>query len=89
MPRPMPKADVAAFYDRLRTIDPEPKGELDYVNPYTLLVAVALSKHQPHQSLAARKEQAPIRAAVFVVEVIAIHGVICRCHGRNCNTTGV
>ena len=43
MPRPMPKADVAAFYDRLRTIDPEPKGELDYVNPYTLLVAVALS----------------------------------------------
>jgi endonuclease III len=43
MPRPMPKADVAAFYDRLRTIDPEPQGELDYVNPYTLLVAVALS----------------------------------------------
>ena len=43
MPRPMPKADVAAFYDRLRTIDPEPKGELDYLNPYTLLVAVALS----------------------------------------------
>ena len=43
MPRPMPKADVAAFYDRLRAIDPEPKGELDYVNPYTLLVAVALS----------------------------------------------
>ena len=43
MPRPMPKADVAAFYDRLRTIDPEPKGELHYVNPYTLLVAVALS----------------------------------------------
>ena len=43
MPRPMPKADVVAFYDRLRTIDPEPKGELDYVNPYTLLVAVALS----------------------------------------------
>ena len=39
----MPKADVATFYRRLADETPEPKGELDYVNAYTLLVAVALS----------------------------------------------
>ena len=39
----MKKADVALFYDRLAATIPEPKGELDYINPYTLLVAVVLS----------------------------------------------
>ncbi|MGO1119480.1 endonuclease III [Rhodovibrionaceae bacterium A322] len=39
----MKKADVIEFFDRLHEADPEPKGELDYVNPYTLLVAVVLS----------------------------------------------
>jgi endonuclease III len=39
----MKKADVAAFFDRLAADLPEPKGELDCVNPYTLLVAVVLS----------------------------------------------
>ncbi len=39
----MKKADVVTFYSRLRDADPEPVGELYYVNPYTLLVAVALS----------------------------------------------
>jgi len=39
----MPKADVAQFYGRLAAADPSPKGELNYVNTYTLLVAVALS----------------------------------------------
>ena len=39
----MKKADVAPFFDRLAAAIPEPKGELDYINPYTLLVAVALS----------------------------------------------
>ena len=39
----MKKADVATFFDRLAAALPEPKGELDYVNPYTLLVAVVLS----------------------------------------------
>jgi endonuclease-3 len=31
------------FYRRLAEADPDPQTELDYVNPYTLLVAVALS----------------------------------------------
>ena len=39
----MKKADVAAFFDRLAEAIPIPKGELDYINPYTLLVAVVLS----------------------------------------------
>ena len=43
MPRPMPKAQVAEFYRRLAALNPEPQGELNFVNPYTLLVAVALS----------------------------------------------
>ncbi|WP_119167398.1 endonuclease III [Algihabitans albus] len=39
----MKKADIAEFFDRLATALPEPKGELEYVNAYTLLVAVVLS----------------------------------------------
>ena len=39
----MKNADVAAFFDRLAAAIPAPKGELDYINPYTLLVAVVLS----------------------------------------------
>jgi endonuclease-3 len=39
----MKKADVALFFDRLAEAIPIPKGELEYINPYTLLVAVVLS----------------------------------------------
>jgi len=39
----MNKADREEFFRRLAEDNPEPKGELDYTNPYTLLVAVALS----------------------------------------------
>lgn len=35
--------DVELFYQRLAEVDPEPKGELIFVNAYTLLVAVVLS----------------------------------------------
>lgn len=31
------------MFDRFAAANPEPKGELDYVNPFTLLVAVVLS----------------------------------------------
>ncbi|MEQ1753482.1 MAG: endonuclease III [Micropepsaceae bacterium] len=40
MPR-YQKAD--AIFARLAAVNPEPKGELNHVNPYTLLVAVVLS----------------------------------------------
>lgn len=39
----MKRADVDAFYRRLWKRTPEPETELDYVNDYTLLVAVVLS----------------------------------------------
>ncbi len=39
----MKKADIEEFFRRLAAQRPEPVGELDYVNPYTLLVAVVLS----------------------------------------------
>lgn len=35
--------EVAEFFRRLHAIEPEPKGELEHVNAYTLLVAVVLS----------------------------------------------
>ena len=39
----MKKADVFEFFRRLAESDPAPETELEYVNPYTLVVAVALS----------------------------------------------
>jgi len=39
----LPPADVEAIFARFHEIEPEPKGELDYVNAFTLLVAVVLS----------------------------------------------
>lgn len=39
----MKKADIYELYHRLSENNPEPETELNYVNPYTLLVAVALS----------------------------------------------
>lgn len=39
----MKKADIAEFFRRLQEQNPEPKGELNYTNAYTLLVAVTLS----------------------------------------------
>jgi len=37
------KAKAAVLYQRLADLRPNPKTELEYVNPYTLLVAVVLS----------------------------------------------
>lgn len=39
----MKKADVVEFYARLAEANPHPETELEFVNPYTLVVAVALS----------------------------------------------
>ena len=39
----MKKANIEEFFRRLAARDPDPRGELDYINPYTLLVAVVLS----------------------------------------------
>jgi len=39
----MKRENVDEFFRRMSEDNPEPKGELNYTNPYTLLVAVALS----------------------------------------------
>ncbi|MEW6641128.1 MAG: endonuclease III [Pseudomonadota bacterium] len=41
--KPWTAAEVTEAFRRFRDANPEPKGELEYLNPYTLLVAVALS----------------------------------------------
>jgi endonuclease-3 len=43
MAKSFSKGEVEDFFARLKKIDPEPKTELQYVNPYTLLVAVVMS----------------------------------------------
>lgn len=43
MPAQLPYAAVTEMFARLRAERPEPEGELEHVNAYTLLVAVALS----------------------------------------------
>ena len=43
MPETLDYATVHAIFERFRAADPEPRGELDYTNAFTLLVAVVLS----------------------------------------------
>ena len=39
----LPPAEITEIFARFHKADPEPQGELEYVNAYTLLVAVVLS----------------------------------------------
>ncbi|HEX9586158.1 MAG TPA: endonuclease III, partial [Bradyrhizobium sp.] len=41
--KPWTSAEVHEVFSRFRKANPEPKGELEHLNPYTLLVAVVLS----------------------------------------------
>jgi endonuclease-3 len=41
--KPWTPAEVYEVFSRFRKANPEPKGELEHLNPYTLLVAVVLS----------------------------------------------
>jgi endonuclease III len=42
-PKPVDRDTLVEIFRRFHAISPEPKGELEHVNPYTLLVAVVLS----------------------------------------------
>jgi endonuclease-3 len=42
-PKPVDRATLVEVFRRFREANPSPKGELEHVNPYTLLVAVVLS----------------------------------------------
>jgi endonuclease-3 len=43
MARPFTKREIETFFARLQAEMPAPRTELDYINPFTLLVAVVLS----------------------------------------------
>jgi endonuclease-3 len=47
----MKKNDIHEFFSRLHAANPEPKGELEWTNPFTLLVAVALSAQATDKSV--------------------------------------
>jgi endonuclease III len=42
-PKPVDQATLIELFRRFRDANPEPRGELEHVDPYTLLVAVVLS----------------------------------------------
>jgi endonuclease-3 len=42
-PKPWTPAEIREAFRRLRAANPEPRGELQHINPFTLLVAVVLS----------------------------------------------
>ena len=50
-PEPVDEATVAEIFFRLREANPEPKSDLRYTNPYTLLVAVVLSAQATDKSV--------------------------------------
>ena len=47
----MTRANIGEFFRRLQAVNPEPKGELDWTNPFTLLIAVALSAQATDKSV--------------------------------------
>ncbi len=47
----MTKDKICEFFKRLQAVNPEPKGELEWTNPFTLLVAVALSAQATDKSV--------------------------------------
>ena len=46
MAKQLPYSKMKAIFERFAERDAEPKGELDHVNAYTLVVAVALSAQE-------------------------------------------
>ncbi len=62
MPKAFSRAEAEEFFARLKSHTPEPKTELQYVNPYTLLVAVALSAQATDKGV--NKATAPLFAHV-------------------------
>ena len=72
MPKPFSRAEVDAFFARLKKLDPEPKTELQYVNPYTLLVAVVLSAQATDKGV--NKATAPLFKTVKTPEAMVALG---------------
>jgi endonuclease III len=72
MPKAFSKAETGEFFARLKKQMPEPKTELQYVNPYTLLVAVALSAQATDKGV--NKATAPLFKQVTTPEAMLALG---------------
>jgi len=51
LPDPVDAATLAEIFARLAAANPAPRSDLDYINPYTLLVAVVLSAQATDRSV--------------------------------------
>ena len=72
MAKPFSKAEAEEFFARLKKHTPEPKTELQYVNPYTLLVAVVLSAQATDKGV--NKATAPLFKTVKTPEAMVALG---------------
>jgi len=76
----LPKADIEAIFARFHEIEPEPKGELEYVNAFTLLVAVVLSAQATdvgvNKATRALFARAPSPAAMVALGVAEIENQV-------------
>jgi endonuclease-3 len=68
----MNKSKVLEFFKRLAVENPEPKGELEHLDPFTLLVAVVLSAQATDKSV--NKATGPLFALASTPEKMAALG---------------
>ena len=66
MPRRWSQTEIADFFSRFAAQDPDPRSELQYNNPYTLLVAVVLSAQATDKGV--NKATAPLFAHIDTPE---------------------
>jgi endonuclease III len=72
MPKSFSKAEVEEFFARLKKHTPDPTTELQYVNPYTLLVAVVMSAQATDKGV--NKATAPLFKTVKTPEQMVALG---------------
>ncbi len=71
-PRPWTRDEIEEAFRRFQAAEPEPKGELQHVNPYTLLVAVVLSAQAT--DVGVNKATGPLFAVADTPEKMAALG---------------
>ena len=72
MARPLRPAEIDDLFSRFAAQDPDPRSELKYVNPYTLLVAVVLSAQATDKGV--NKATAPLFSRVDTPEKMVALG---------------
>ena len=72
MPRRLSTKEVAEFFSRFAANDPDPRSELQYLNPYTLLVAVVLSAQATDKGV--NRATAPLFAHIDTPEKMVALG---------------